>query len=675
MSRKRPHHGNRRRSQGRRVARPRPVVEGRLHVTGSGHAYVECAEGTFQVARRGMREAMGGDLVSVSLVPMHGHNRAPVAYVQQVIERATTTFLGVFENADPLGVVVPLDTRVAHDFFVLPEDTSPERLGVEFGDVVSARITQYPERGAAGTATIERRVGASDELDLGIESVISSYGLETSFPEDCLAQARNMVADIDGALERDQLRRDLTGEFCLTVDPADARDYDDAVAARKLGDGFEVGVHIADVSHYVGWDSPIDMQARRRTCSVYLADRVLPMLPEELSCDICSLVPGQRRLAMSVRMRLDRSGNVVAAEAFPSVICSGARLAYEEADEILEGADDGASGSCSQEVLDALVVLDEVAGLRRKIRRQRGAIDFETSEAKVILDEEGNPVGVSVRRRTRATSLIEEAMLLANESVARMLSERDLVSCYRVHESPAPQDLKACVPTLVALGLMDASEKERLVAADASLIQRILSESSKTGAGFVANSVLLRAQKRAVYAPHNEGHYALAASAYCHFTSPIRRYPDLVCHRVLKALLAGRSQSKAMRAQEQAIPQLSRTCSERERVADAASRDSTKVKMAEYYGQHIGEVAAGIVCGLVSHGLFIMLEETCAEGFLPYEALGHGPFRFDEELMRVVRESDGRSFSLGQRIAVEVVATNVRRGRIDLVLAKGRQKS
>lgn len=675
MSRRRPHHGNRRRPRGRHAARPRPTVEGKLVVTGSGHAQVVCAEGVFQVARRGMREAMGGDVVLVSLVPMHGKSQPPVAYVQQVMERAITTFLGVYEDADPLGVVVPLDARVSHDFFVLPEDESPRRLGVEFGDVVSACITQYPERGAAGTVTLDRRVGASDELDLGIESVISSYGLETSFPEDCLAEARGMEEGIEESLEHDPLRRDLTDEFCLTIDPSDARDFDDAVYGRRLEDGYEVSVHIADVSHYVTWASPIDMQARKRTCSVYLADRVLPMLPEELSCDICSLVPKERRLAMSVRIRLDRGGHVVSAEAFPSVIRSGARLAYEEADTILSDARDGLATSCAQEVRDTIVVLDEVAALRRKIRKQRGAIDFETREAKVILDETGAPCGVNVRMRTRATSLIEEAMLLANESVAKMLSEKDLMSCYRVHESPSPQDLKACVAPLVALGLMGSAEKERLMSADAQLIQRILAEASATGVDFVANSVLLRAQKRAVYAPHNEGHYALAAPAYCHFTSPIRRYPDLVCHRVLKSLLAGTMQSKPMRAQEKALPQLARTCSERERVADAASRDSTKVKMAEYYEGRIGEACAGIICGLVNHGLFVMLEETCAEGFLPLSALGEGPFRLDEELMRVVRESDGKSFSLGRHIAVKVASTNVRRGRIDLVLAKDAQKS
>jgi ribonuclease R len=655
----------------RKAHKPRQTVTGSIRVTRPGVATVDTAEGRFAVGRGGIREAMNGDEVQVSLSTRRGGER--FAYVQAVLMRATTTFVGTYANAAPLGIVVPLDGRIRRDFFVLPEDDSASRLGVSDGDVVSARILEYPARHSSGVVTLERRLGDADDLDLDIESVIASYDLATDFPEECDEQVGSVRVDVESALVGDPCRRDLRGRSCMTVDPTDARDFDDAVGARRVGDGYEVDVHIADVTHYVPWNSPVDREARRRTCSVYLADRVLPMLPERLCNDVCSLVPGSDRLCMSVLMRLDAHGNVTSYEVASSVIRSRARLDYDTVDALLEGRVEEASLPAveggAEEVAGQLRILDEVASLRQEVRGRRGAIDFETREAKVILDERGKPQGVSVRERTRATGLIEEAMLMANECVASLLSQSDVPVAYRVHERPSPEDLKETLPVLGELGLLHGDLAERLVSGDPMATQEVLRTARGTQAEYLASSVLLRAQKRAVYLPHNDGHYALGAQAYCHFTSPIRRYPDDTVHRALKALLHGELGSREQAHVAEALPQLCRDCSDRERVADSAARASQKVKMAELFSERVGEDFSGMVVGVERYGLFVALDDTCAEGLLPVRALGDEWFAYDERLLSLTGEESGKRWRPGQRVAVTVTGTDPAHGRIDFALA------
>ena len=653
-----------------------PTLAGTLRVTKPGVATVETAEGSFRVARRGLREAMNGDEVTVSVFPARGGKK--VALVQGVITRAQTTFLGRFELAGPLGAVVPLDARLGRNFFVVPEDTSPARLGVGEGDVVVARIAEYPTRNSAAVVTIESRVGSSDELDLNVESVIASYGLATEFPPAALAQAEGIQAGVEEALKREPGRRDLRSLCCMTIDPTDARDFDDAVYAAQLPDGgFELWVHIADVTHYVGWDTPIDNEAKRRTCSAYLVDRVLPMLPERLCNDVCSLRPREDRLAMSVRMELDDQGRLVSAEAMTSAIRSTARLDYDTVDALLAGRVNASAlhedQRDAQTLEEALRVLDRIRGLRERIREERGSIDFDTVEPKVTLDEEGHPTGVIVRTRTRATGLVEEAMLLANESVARMLADREVLCAYRVHERPSPEDLRATVRPLMELGLIDGSaQREALIAGEPEAINAVLDAARGTAGEFLASALLLRAQKRAIYMPTNQGHYALGAQAYCHFTSPIRRYPDELVHRALKALLAGTLGSKEQEQIAGQLPQLCATCSQMERAADGAARASQRIKMAELYADHVGEAFSGVVCGCERFGLFVMLDETCAEGLLPARALGGEWLEYDEDRMTLTGEESGRVWGMGTRVRVVVTETDIPRGRIDFALADPR---
>ena len=672
-----------------------PGLTGTVRVY-DARAEVETAEGVYRLGSRSMREAMPGDRVYVSL--HRGKGGARRAVVKHVIDRAVAAIVGVFEPAGPLGAVRPLDARIKQDFFVLPADDSPRRLGVEPGDIVSARIVDYPSRTESGVVTLERRIGDANEPSLGIECVMARYGLVDGYPQAAVDEAASLAVDVEGALA-DPLRRDIRDRFAITIDPVDARDFDDAISvARTVRGGWMLGVHIADVSHYVDWESAIDLEARRRSTSVYLADRVLPMLPERLCNDLCSLRPDEDRLAFTVDIELDARGRVRTYEPYPSVIRSRVRMDYGAADALLrEGEPDGAALDAAARGRAELAVeaarangvdlraflrnADALARARREIRRKRGSIDFDTPEVHVLLDEAGMPVDIVTRERTAATSLVEEAMLLANECVAEFLADRDLVSAYRVHEDPSPDSLASAAKTLTELGAVEGGLAAGIMLGDPRAINAAVEDAAGTAFAPQVNALLLRAQQRAVYKSHNEGHYALGARAYCHFTSPIRRYPDLIAHRVLKVALAKhelgkkegaarapRLTGKGPQALEAICPQLCRQASDNERAADAAANASQKVKVAQLYASRIGERDTGTVSWISDLGAFVRLDATGAEGLVRMNALGTEWWDFDDVRLTLTGESTGTRVGLGCRVVVEVASVNVLRGHLDLKL-------
>ena len=687
------HSKNGRRGSAR--SRRLPGLTGTVRVY-DARAEVETAEGVYRLGSRSMREAMPGDRVYVSL--HRGKGGARRAVVEHVIDRAVAAIVGVFEPAGPLGAVRPLDARIKQDFFVLPADDSPRRLGVEPGDIVSARIVDYPSRTESGVVTLERRIGDANEPSLGIECVMARYGLVDGYPQAAVDEATSLAVDVEGALA-DPLRRDIRDRFAITIDPVDARDFDDAISvARTVRGGWMLGVHIADVSHYVDWESAIDLEARRRSTSVYLADRVLPMLPERLCNDLCSLRPDEDRLAFTVDIELDAQGRVRTYEPYPSVIRSRVRMDYGAADALLrEGEPDGAALDAAARGRAELAVeaarangvdlraflrnADALARVRREIRRKRGSIDFDTPEVHVLLDEAGMPVDIVTRERTAATSLVEEAMLLANECVAEFLADRDLVSAYRVHEDPSPDSLASAAKTLTELGAVEGGLAAGIMLGDPRAINAAVEDVAGTAFAPQVNALLLRAQQRAVYKSHNEGHYALGARAYCHFTSPIRRYPDLIAHRVLKVALAkhelGKKEAliraprltgKGPQALEAICPRLCRQASDNERAADAAANASQKVKVAQLYASRIGERDTGTVSWISDLGAFVRLDATGAEGLVRMNALGAEWWDFDDVRLTLTGESTGTRVGLGCRVVVEVAGVNVLRGHLDLKL-------
>lgn len=672
-----------------------PGLTGTVRVY-DARAEVETAEGVYRLGSRSMREAMPGDRVYVSL--HRGKGGARRAVVEHVIDRAVAAIVGVFEPAGPLGAVRPLDARIKQDFFVLPADDSPRRLGVGPGDIVSARIVEYPSRTESGVVTLERRIGDANEPSLGIECVMARYGLVDGYPQTAVDEAASLVVDVEGALA-DPLRRDIRDRFAITIDPVDARDFDDAISVgRTVRGGWMLGVHIADVSHYVDWESAIDLEARRRSTSVYLADRVLPMLPERLCNDLCSLRPDEDRLAFTVDIELDAQGRVRMYEPYPSVIRSRVRMDYGAADALLrEGEPDGAALDAAARGRAELAVeaahangvdlraflrnADALARARREVRRKRGSIDFDTPEVHVLLDEAGMPVDIVTRERTAATSLVEEAMLLANECVAEFLADRDLVSAYRVHEDPSPDSLASAAKTLTELGAVEGGLAAGIMLGDPRAINAAVEDAAGTAFAPQVNTLLLRAQQRAVYKSHNGGHYALGARAYCHFTSPIRRYPDLIAHRVLKVALAkhelGKKEAlarapqltgKGPQALEAICPQLCRQASDNERAADAAANASQKVKVAQFYADRIGERDTGTVSWISDLGAFVRLDATGAEGLVRMNALGTEWWDFDDVRLTLKGESTGTRVGLGCRVVVEVASVNVLRGHLDLKL-------
>ena len=749
----------------RRTARSRPC--GIMQVNPEGYGFVRTSEGEFFVPRSKLGGAFDGDLVEVAPLPAnaakgcsregsgggrYGHKRA--ARVAAVIERAHEVVVGRFEAAEPFGVVVPLDPHIPYDIFT-PLSEAPD---VEDGAIVRVRIAQFPSRNSAATGHVEEVLEHVDGLDEGVDAVVARHKFETAFSDAALAEACAASVDEVGALASGY--RDLRDRFVFTIDPDDARDFDDALSIEQVEDQgrllWRIGVHIADVSHYVEWGSALDLAARRRATSVYLVDRVIPMIPEELSCGLCSLAPGEVRRSMTVDLYVDEWAQLVRYEIYPALICSNARLTYGEALEMLEGEgeDEAAAGEGGKhtpclgsparansplgclaraelraehasrphsEIEDQPVAveglyratvpenagrapravpqrsedclsteyaphsrgqretslrkrlrqLSRFASLRHAQRERKGGIDFDQPEARVKLDEAGRPQGVELRRKNAATSLVEEMMIWANEVVAEHLSRAKFPCAYRVHEAPDLEGLAQLVPIFEEFPWFEKIDPVGFFTGSQHALQQAVSASRGRAEGELVSSLVLRSMKRAVYREKNCGHYGLASATYCHFTSPIRRYPDLMVHRMLKAELFGRPEKF-----DQMTTNLGWICehsSGMEREADDAQRESEELKLAEYLQQFVGQSFSAIVSGVSQGGLYARLENT-AEGFIPVRTLGDDYFSFDAARYTLTGEETGARYRLGQRIAVVLFAVDPRVPQIDLRLAQGSRR-
>ena len=672
----------------RRVARSRP--RGIMQLNPEGYGFVRTSEGEFFVPHVKLGGAFDGDLVEVAPLPANAskgrshegfgggrYGHKPAARVVSVIERAHEVVVGRFEAAEPFGVVVPLDPHIPYDIFTQLSE-APD---VEDGAIVRVRIAQFPSRNSAATGHIEEVLEHVDGLDEGVDAVVARHKFETAFSDAALAEAHGASIDEVGALASGY--RDLRERFIFTIDPDDARDFDDALSIEQVEDQgrllWRIGVHIADVSHYVEWGSALDLAARRRATSVYLVDRVIPMIPEELSCGLCSLAPGEVRRSMTVDLYVNERAQLARYEIYPALICSNARLTYGEALEMLEGecepaASEGgkhAQGQRETLIQPHLLQLSRLASLRHAQRERKGGIDFDRPEARVRLDEAGRPQGVELRRKNAATSLVEEMMIWANEVVAEHLSRAKFPCVYRVHEAPDLEGLAQLVPIFEEFPWFGKIDPVGFFAGSQHALQQAVSASRGRAEGELVSSLVLRSMKRAVYREKNCGHYGLASATYCHFTSPIRRYPDLMVHRMLKAELFGRPEKF-----DQMTTNLGWICehsSGMEREADDAQRESEELKLAEYLQRFVGQSFSAIVSGVSQGGLYARLENT-AEGFIPVRTLGDDYFSFDAARYTLTGEETGARYRLGQRIAVVLFAVDPRVPQIDLRLAQGSRR-
>ena len=669
----------------RRVARSRP--RGIMQLNPEGYGFVRTSEGEFFVPHAKLGGAFDGDLVEVAPLPANAskgrshegfgggrYGHKPAARVVSVIERAHEVVVGRFEAAEPFGVVVPLDPHIPYDIFTQLSE-APD---VEDGAIVRVRIAQFPSRNSAATGHIEEVLEHVDGLDEGVDAVVARHKFETAFSDAALAEAHGASIDEVGALASGY--RDLRERFVFTIDPDDARDFDDALSIEQVKDQgrllWRIGVHIADVSHYVEWGSALDLAARRRATSVYLVDRVLPMLPEALSNDVCSLRPHEERRAMSVEMLIDEKGSVRDARITPSVIKSKARLTYgavQVSIDALQAGDFRAAvaalrpmaGAFAEDIAQSIGVLHEIAQALHANRVRRGGMDFESEEAKVRLNDEGVPVSVAIRRKTDATALVEEAMIAANEAVARYLRDAGIPSIFRVHEPPSSGDLAELVPILQEFGYDRHVSLANFKAGDPFAIQQVLSFARGRSEEFLVSSLVVRAMKRAVYVDSCEGHFGLASTAYTHFTSPIRRYPDLMVHRMLKVALFGRTGETS--GLESALARIADHASTAERTAEEAARESQELKLFELLEQRIGDEADGMISGVMAQGFFVRLADTC-EGFVSLRDTGE--YFVLDAARRVLFGSDsGVVYRLGTKVRVRIssVYPYARRADFDLV--------
>lgn len=647
--------------------RPRANPHGVLTVHGGTFGFVRTAEGEYFIPESKMAGAFDGDLVEIAPLPARGAQKGaaeerPAARILRVIDRAHDTVVGRYEVAEPFGVVVPEDRNISYDIFTMRADF-PD---VPDGALVRVRMTAYPSRHEAACGVIEEVLGTAEEATISVDAIVARNKLETVFSEGALAEAQAAQLDEVGALAAGY--RDVRGRCVFTIDPADARDFDDALsldpAQDFLRDGavWRLGVHIADVSHYVPWNSSLDLDARRRATSVYLVDRVIPMLPEQLSNGLCSLNPNETRRCMTCDVYLDQDWKAVGYDIYPALMRSQARLTYGQVQQALDG-----DAALPDDIMQRVRFLSQFAKTRIAARQVAGGLDFDFPEARVALDDDGKPLRVDLRRKTEATSLVEEAMILANEVVAQHLSERGFPALYRVHEKPSPDSLAALLPVLQEFSWFSRISPERFVAGDAHAIARVLSESQGRLEGNLVQTLVLRAMKRAAYKPTCNGHFGLASEAYTHFTSPIRRYPDLVVHRMLRAQLTRRPQK--FEQEVAALPWIAEHASDMERVAEKAARQSQELKLIEYMAGFLGEAFDATVSGVASYGMYVSLDNT-AEGMVAARYLGDEYFACDAVRYQLVGQDSGKVFRLGQRVRVVLAAADAKAGRLDFRLEK-----
>jgi ribonuclease R len=637
------------------------LIPGRLQVHPDGYAFLTpdgAAADDYYVPRSGVRPAMHGDRVLAAVRPSRWGRRA--ARVVEVLERARSQLVGTYQRARRGGLLVPQEERITYAVHIPPGRAA----GAREGDVVVGRITRYPSTEADLEVDVVAVLGSATDPRVETEAVIYRYDLPLAFPDDVLAEAATVPADVPPAAMTGRL--DLRARLIVTIDGENARDFDDAVSIEARGDGFRVWVSIADVAHYVAPGSALDREALARGTSVYFPDRVIPMLPEALSNGICSLNPDRDRLTKTVVMDFDARGRMTHSEFHNSVIRSAARLTYTDVKRVLV-EHDAPTRERLGAVAPMLEIMERLCGRLRERRHARGSIDFDLPEAEVVLDLTGRPEAIVRAERHIGHQIIEELMLAANEAVARHLMRHTVPFLHRVHEPPDAEHVHELTGFLATFGIRLTTDPSAPAPRD---FQQALQAVAGRPEERLVNTVLLRAMKQARYAAEPLEHFGLATATYTHFTSPIRRYPDLIVHRLLDEILGGRRLAPEVgQAWAARLPALAEATSRRERVAMEAERAVVALKKVQFMQDKIGQEFAGFISGVQPFGFFVELAEYFVEGLVHVATLVDDDYELMPRTHLLRGRRRGATYRLGDPVVVRVVAANPERQRIDFQLA------
>lgn len=636
------------------------LVTGRLQCHQKGFGFVLPRDEMYEdiyIPADGINGAMHNDRVIAKIVKGKTEGAKTEGEIVRILERANKRVVGTFEKSRHFGFVVPDDPRILDDVFVARDDT----LGAREGDKVVVQIERWPERRRNPEGRITEVLGRKGEVGVDVLSIIRSYDIPEQFPGGVLREADSIPLEISSAEYKN--RADLRDMNIVTIDGADAKDLDDAVSVERLKNGkYRLGVHIADVAHYVTEKSLLDKEAYSRGTSVYFLDRVIPMLPERLSNGICSLNPGVDRLTLSVLMEIDSLGNVCDYEIYESVIRASERMTYSDVSDILEKSDP-ALMERYEYLLDDFRAMEELYRILNAKRVERGSINFEFDETKVLLDEKGKPKDIIKVERRTADRIIEEFMLVCNETVAEHMYWLGVPFMYRVHEEPDPEKIEAFNKFIYNFGYSIKGIKKVHPKTLQGLIARVKGKKEER----VINTLMLRSLKRARYFQESLGHYGLATIYYCHFTSPIRRYPDLVVHRILKETLKGPLKEERIEFLRGFVERAAMQSSERERAADEAEREVEDMKKVEYMADRVGEEFDGIVSGVIAFGIFVELDNGI-EGMVPVSYMVDDFYHFDEKSYMLLGERTRKTYRIGDSVRVQVLKANPDEKKLDLTL-------
>ncbi len=638
------------------------VVVGAISVNRSGTGFVprDGDEPDVLIPPPDVGTAIDGDKVMVRLTgKVQGRQAGTVI---RVLERARRNIVGVFHTGRTFSYVVPDNPRIQRDIYINPEET----LGAENGEKVVAVLTAWENPYLNPEGRVTERIGFPGQPGVDMLAVIKSFNLPEAFPDEVIDEAEEAAAiDLSDEFAR---RQDHTKRQIYTIDPEDAKDHDDAVTVERTGTGYRLGVYIADVSFFVREGTALDKEAFERGNSVYLPGMVIPMLPEALSNDVCSLRPNRRRLAHGITIEFDSHGKMLDWTIFDAVINSRAKLSYEEVQHFFDG---GEVTQKTKRIGDNLVAARELAQILTQRRFSEGSLDFDLPEAKIIMDEKGEVIELRNRIRLEAHRLVEEFMLAANRAVALDVFRRAKPFLYRVHAKPDMEKLEGFSYLVGQLGYkFPVSPNMRPIQ-----FARFLDKIKDTPEADFINELMLRSMQKAVYQRENIGHFGLAFAHYTHFTSPIRRYPDLIVHRLLRKLREGKYTAPFARRVISVIDHVGEHCSETERVAETAERQAVKIKQVQYMANRLGDEFNGVISGVMPYGFFVRLESVGVEGLVRMSSIDDDYYNYDERHYRITGRRHGRSFRLGDQVRVGVLKVDTVRNEVDLFLAEKKREA